>query len=119
MGHIELAVPVSHIWYFKSLPSRIGHLIDLSVRELEKILYYESFIVIDAGNTSYKTGDIISEEEFLELEEAGKEFEADMGAPAIKKLLEKLDLEHMAAELRWQERSPLRPIPLPWVVPSV
>jgi len=102
MGHIELAVPVSHIWYFKSLPSRIGHLVDLSVRDLEKILYYESFIIIDPGNTSYKEGDIITEDEYMELEEAGKEFEADMGAPAIKKLLERLDLEHLAAELRWQ-----------------
>jgi len=102
MGHIELAVPVSHIWYFKSLPSRIGHLVDLSVRELEKVLYYESFLIIEPGNTSYKEGDIVSEDEFLELEEAGKEFEADMGAPAVKKLLEKMDLEQIAAELRWQ-----------------
>ncbi len=102
MGHIELAVPVSHIWYFKSLPSRIGHLLDLSVRELEKILYYESFIVIDPGNTSYKEGDIISEDEYLEMEEAGKEFEAAMGAPAVKKLLQRQDLETLAAELRWQ-----------------
>jgi DNA-directed RNA polymerase subunit beta' len=102
MGHIELAVSVSHIWYFKSLPSRIGHLVDLSVRDLEKILYYESFIIIEPGNTSYKEGDIISEDEYLELEEAGKDFEADMGAPAIKKLLEKLDLEDLAVRLRWQ-----------------
>jgi DNA-directed RNA polymerase subunit beta' len=102
MGNIELAVPVSHIWYFKSLPSRIGQLVDLSVRELEKILYYESFIVTDPGNTSYKEGDIISEEEYMELEEAGKEFEASMGAPAIRKLLEKLDLENLAITLRWQ-----------------
>jgi DNA-directed RNA polymerase subunit beta' len=100
MGHIELAVPVSHIWYFKSLPSRIGYLLDTSVRELEKILYYETYVVIDPGNTSYKVGDIISEEEFLELEEAGKEFHADMGAPAIKKLLELIDLEDMAIDLR-------------------
>ncbi|MEE9441258.1 MAG: DNA-directed RNA polymerase subunit beta' [candidate division Zixibacteria bacterium] len=102
MGHIELAVPVSHIWYFKSLPSRIGHLIDLSVRELEKILYYESYIIIDPGNTPYKEGDIIPEEEYFELEEAGKEFEADMGAPAVIKLLEKIDLEDLAVTLRVQ-----------------
>jgi len=102
MGHIELAVPVSHIWYFKSLPSRIGHLLDLSVRDLEKVLYYESYVMIDAGNTSYKSGDLISEDEFMELEEAGKEFEAAMGAPAVKRLLEQMDLEKIAIELRTQ-----------------
>jgi DNA-directed RNA polymerase subunit beta' len=100
MGHIELAVPVSHIWYFKSLPSRIGHLLDLSARDLEKVLYYESFIMIDPGNTSYKKGDLISEDEFLELEEAGKEFDADMGAPAVRRHLEQIDLEELAIELR-------------------
>ncbi len=100
MGHIELAVPVSHIWYFKSLPSRIGNLIGLSARNLEKILYYESYIIIDPGNTAYKEGDIISEEEYLDLEEAGKEFEGGMGAPAIKKILEKLDLEELSIQLR-------------------
>jgi len=100
MGHIELAVPVSHIWYFKSLPSRIGYLLDLSVRDLEKVLYYESYIIIEPGNTSFKVGDIISEEEYLELEEAGKEFKADMGAPAVKQLLEQLDLEELAIQLR-------------------
>jgi len=100
MGHIELAVPVSHIWYFKSLPSRIGHLVDLSVRHLEKVLYYESYIMIDPGNTSYKRGDLITEDEFLELEEAGKEFEADMGAPGVRRLMEQMDLEELAIELR-------------------
>ncbi|MDD4051483.1 MAG: DNA-directed RNA polymerase subunit beta' [candidate division Zixibacteria bacterium] len=100
MGHIELAVPVSHIWYFKSLPSRIGYLLDLSVRDLEKVLYYESYIIIDPGNTSFKVGDIITEEEYLELEEAGKEFKGDMGAPAVKQLLEQLDLEELAIQLR-------------------
>jgi DNA-directed RNA polymerase subunit beta' len=102
MGHIELAVPVSHIWYFKSLPSRIGNLIGLSARDLEKILYYESYIIIDPGNTAYKEGDIISEEEYLDLGEAGKEFEADMGAPAVKKILERLDLEELSIQLRTQ-----------------
>ncbi len=82
MGHIELAVPVSHIWYFKSLPSRIGHMLDLSIRELEKILYYEAYIMVDPGNTSFEQGDVVTEEEFLELEEAGKKFDARMGADA-------------------------------------
>ncbi len=64
MGHIELAVPVTHIWFVKSLPSRIGYLLDLSVRELEKIIYYEAYIIIDPGNTSYQERDIITEEEY-------------------------------------------------------
>ena len=102
MGHIDLAVPVSHIWYFKSLPSRIGNLLDLSVRELEKILYYESYIIIDPGNTPYGQGDIISEDEYNELEEAGKEFVAEMGAPAVMKLLATQDLDEQAVTLRAQ-----------------
>ena len=102
MGHIELAVPVSHIWYFKSLPSRIGHLLDVSVRTLEKILYYENYIVIDPGNTSYQKGDVITEEEFLELEEAGKTFEAQMGAEAVRRLLADIDIDEMAVTLRAQ-----------------
>jgi len=100
MGHIELAVPVSHIWYFKSLPSRIGNLLDLSVRDLEKVLYYESYIIIDPGNTSFSKGDMITEDEYLDLEEAGKEFKADMGAPAVKQLLSEMDLEELAIQLR-------------------
>ncbi|UCD95697.1 MAG: DNA-directed RNA polymerase subunit beta' [Candidatus Zixiibacteriota bacterium] len=102
MGHIELAVPVSHIWFVKSLPSRIGYLLDLSVRELEKIIYYEAYIIIDPGNTSYQERDIISEEEYLELEESGKEFKAGMGADAIRDHLAKIDIEELAISLRAQ-----------------
>jgi len=102
MGHIDLAVPVSHIWYFKSLPSRIGYLLDLSVRDLERILYYENYVMIDPGNTSYKEKDIITEEEYIELESAQKEFEAGMGAEAIRKLLEKVDIEELSIQLRAQ-----------------
>lgn len=102
MGHIELAVPVSHIWFFKSIPSRIGYLLDLSIRELEKILYYESYIVIDPGNTSLKYKDIISEEEHSEVEESGKEFVARMGAEAILELLRQLDPEELSISLRAQ-----------------
>jgi len=104
MGHIELAVPVSHIWYFKSLPSRIGNLLDLSIRNLEKILYYESYLMIDPGNSSYMVGDMLSEEEFNDLEEAGKTFEAEMGAEAARKLLKKLDIDEMAVTLRAQAK---------------
>ncbi len=102
MGHIELAVPVTHIWYVKSLPSRIGNLLDLSVRDLEKIIYYEAYIMIDPGNTSYQKGDILSEEEFIELEEGGKEFDARMGADAVRELLTKIDADELAVSLRAQ-----------------
>jgi len=102
MGHIELAVPVSHIWYFKSLPSRIGHMLDHSVRELEKILYYEVYIMVDPGNTSYDKGDVITEEEYSELEEAGKKFDARMGAEAVRDLLKEIDIDDTVANLRAQ-----------------
>jgi len=102
MGHIELAVPVTHIWFVKSLPSRIGYLLDLSVRELEKILYYESYIIIDPGNTSYQERDILTEEEYLELDESGKKFDARMGADAVRELLARIDIEQVAIDLRAQ-----------------
>jgi DNA-directed RNA polymerase subunit beta' len=102
MGHIELAVPVTHIWFHRSIPSRIGYLLDLSIRELEKILYYESYIVIDPGNTSLKYKDIITEEEYNELEEAGKQFVAKMGAEAIQEILRQVDVEELSISLRAQ-----------------
>ena len=102
MGHIELAVPVSHIWYFKSLPSRIGNMLDLSIRELERILYYENYAMIDPGNSSYQKGDVLTEEEYNELEEAGKQFDARMGAEAIFQLLRDIDIDEMVATLRAQ-----------------
>jgi len=104
MGHIQLAVPVSHIWYFKSLPSRIGHLVNLSIRELERVLYYENYLVIDPGNSSYEEGDVLTEEEFVELEEAGKSFDARMGAEAVREILAKKDIDEMAVELRAQAK---------------
>ncbi len=104
MGHIELAVPVSHIWYFKSLPSRIGHLLDLTIRQLEKILYYEAYLMIDPGNSSYEVGDVLTEEEYTELEEAGKTFDARMGAEGVRELLKKIDIEEMAVTLRAQAK---------------
>lgn len=102
MGHIELAVPVSHIWFVRSIPTRIGYLLDLSIRDLERILYYESHVVIDPGNTSLKYRDIISEEEYTELEEAGKQFVAKMGATAIQELLRQVDVEELSISLRAQ-----------------
>ncbi len=101
MGHIELAVPVSHIWYFKGVPSRIGYILDMSVRDLERILYYESYVVIDPGDTPLKEKQLITEDEFLELqEEYGDAFVAEMGAGAVKRLLGSIDVEELSAELR-------------------
>jgi DNA-directed RNA polymerase subunit beta' len=102
MGHIDLAVPVTHIWFSHSLPSRIGYLLDLSLRSLERIIYYQSYIVIDPGNTSLKSMDIISEDEYYDLEESGKEFVAKMGAEAIRDLLRGLDIDELAVSLRAQ-----------------
>ncbi|MCI0597150.1 MAG: DNA-directed RNA polymerase subunit beta' [candidate division Zixibacteria bacterium] len=100
MGHIELAVPVSHIWYFKSIPSRIGYLLDLSIRDLERILYYESYVMIDPGNSGFKSLDLVSEEEHQKLLADGKEFTAKMGATAIKELLGQMDIEEVSLDLR-------------------
>jgi DNA-directed RNA polymerase subunit beta' len=102
MGHIDLAVPVTHIWFSHSLPSRIGYLLDLTVRELERIIYYQSYIVVDPGNTPLKKMEIISEDQYYELEEAGKQFIAKMGAEAIRDLLRGLDIEELAVSLRAQ-----------------
>jgi len=102
MGHIDLAVPVTHIWFSHSLPSRIGYLLDLTVRELERIIYYQSYIVVDPGNTSLKKMEIISEDQHFELEEGGKQFVAKMGAEAIRDLLRGLDIEELAVSLRAQ-----------------
>jgi DNA-directed RNA polymerase subunit beta' len=101
MGHIELAAPVSHIWYYRSVPSRMGLLLDLQVAALRSILYYEKYIVIDAGDTDLKKNQLLTEEEFHEAQERyGGSFTAGMGAEAIKTLLENLNLDELAAELR-------------------
>ena len=100
LGHIELAVQVSHIWYFKSLPSRIGALLDISMRNLERILYYESYVVIDPRGAPVEKLQLLTEEELFEVEEAGGDPDVDMGAPAVKRLLEHIDIEELSAELR-------------------
>ena len=102
MGHIQLASPVSHVWFFKGLPSRIGHLLDLSLRDLERILYFESYVVIDPGDTELKESELVSEERFRELrgEYGDDAFEARMGAEAIKELLSRLELDELSEELR-------------------
>ena len=102
MGHIELASPASHVWFFKGLPSRIGHLLDLSLRNLERILYFESYVVIDPGDANLEENELVSEERFRELrEEYGPDgFDARMGAEAIKELLARIDIDELAEELR-------------------
>ncbi len=101
LGHIELACPVSHVWFFKGLPSRIGHLLDMTLRELEKILYFEAHVVIDPVETPLHKQELLSEEKYRRcLEEYGDKFVVGMGAEAIKDLLKKLDLETLAVELR-------------------
>ena len=104
LGHIDLAVPVSHIWYFKSLPSRIGALLDISMRNLERILYYESYVVIDERDAEVERLQLLTEEELFEVLEAGGDPDVEMGAPAVKRLLEQIDIEELSAELRTQVR---------------
>src|SRR6266536_2691638 len=106
LGHIELAVPVSHIWFFKGVPSRIGHLLDMSIRDLERILYYESFVVIDPGKTGFKRREIISEDQYNEVmdEQPDNGLRAKMGAEGIRDLLAELDLEELSTELRAQAK---------------
>ncbi|HAN44693.1 MAG TPA: DNA-directed RNA polymerase subunit beta' [Ruminococcaceae bacterium] len=101
MGHIELAAPVSHIWYFKGTSSRMGLLLDMSPRLLEKILYFASYVVIDPGKTNLKKYSLLSEKEYRDLREAYEdEFVAGMGAEAVKKLLQDLDLDEISAKLK-------------------
>lgn len=101
MGHIELASPTAHIWFLKSLPSRIGLLLDMSLRDIERVLYFESYVVIESGMTSLECRQILTEEEYLDaLEEFGDEFEANMGAEAIQILLKNIDLKNECEYLR-------------------
>ncbi|APZ44091.1 DNA-directed RNA polymerase subunit beta' [Acidihalobacter ferrooxydans] len=105
MGHIELASPVAHIWFLKSLPSRIGLLLDMTLRDIERILYFEAFVVIDPGMTTLERAQLLSDEGYLEaIEEHGDEFDARMGAEAVLELLKSIDLKGEAVRLR-QEMS--------------
>ena len=100
MGHIELAAPVSHIWYFKGIPSRIGLMLDISPRLLEKVLYFASYIVTDPGLTPLEKKQLLTEKEYREMRERyGDEFEAAMGAEAVQDLLKEIDLDQLSAEL--------------------
>ncbi|MCG3169242.1 MAG: DNA-directed RNA polymerase subunit beta' [Pseudomonadales bacterium] len=101
MGHIELASPVAHIWFLKSLPSRIGLLLDMTLRDIERVLYFESYLVIDAGMTTLERGQLLSDEQYYQaLEEHGDEFTAKMGAEAIQQYIADIGLEEEIARLR-------------------
>jgi DNA-directed RNA polymerase subunit beta' len=102
MGHITLATPVAHIWFLKSLPSRIGNVLDLTLKELEKVLYFESWIVLNPKNTPLKKKDLLSDEEYIDLrDQYGPDaFEAGIGAEAVRGLLEEVDLVKLDDELR-------------------
>ena len=101
LGHIELASPCSHVWFFKGLPSRIGHLLDMSLRELERVLYFEAYVTIDSGEAPLKERELLTEEKFRQLQQEypGK-FVAMMGAEAIKELLKRVDIDELSKELR-------------------
>ena len=101
MGHIELATPVSHIWYFKGIPSRMGLILDITPRILEKVLYFGSYIVIDPGDTPLERGQTLTEREYRDMREKYEnDFDAGMGAEAIKKLLQQIDCEKLSEELK-------------------
>ncbi len=101
MGHIELASPVAHIWFLKSLPSRIGLLLDMTLRDIERVLYFEAFVVVDPGMTELERGQLLNDEAYLDaMEQYGDEFDARMGAEAIRDLLRQVDLEDEIKNLR-------------------
>jgi DNA-directed RNA polymerase subunit beta' len=105
MGHIELAVPVAHIWFFKTLPSPMGNLLDVTLRDLEKVIYYSNYIVIEPGEQEVSTNQLLDEEEYLALRTKAKEendigFIADIGAPAVRELLRRLDVDTLGDTLR-------------------
>src|SRR4029434_10495114 len=102
MGHIDLATPVAHIWFLKSLPSRIGTLLDMTLKELEKVLYFESYVVVEPGTTPLTERELLSEGKYRKAyEEYGPDaFKAGMGAEAIRELLSRLDIDKLFVDLR-------------------
>src|SRR6187455_1005165 len=106
LGHIRLATPVSHVWFFKGLPSRIGHLLDISLRDLERVLYFEAYVVVDPGETELKQNGLLNEEQYRKArEEHQHRFKAQMGAEAIKELLKRVNIERLAVEMREKMRT--------------
>src|SRR6266566_2167523 len=105
MGHIELAVPVAHIWFFKTLPSPMGNLLDMTLRDLERVIYYTNYVVIEPGEQEVQERELLDEDRFLELRakakaEGDNAFLADIGAPAVRELLKRLNVDKLADELR-------------------
>ena len=101
MGHIQLASPVSHVWFFKGVPSRIGYLLDIPLKDLERVLYFEAYTVTESGGTTLKEGEILNEDKYREYRtQFGEGFKAQMGAEAIKELLKQVDIEALTIELR-------------------
>jgi DNA-directed RNA polymerase subunit beta' len=110
MGHIELAVPVAHIWFFKTLPSPMGNLLNITLRDLERVIYYSSYIVIEPGDQDVEANQLLDEDEYLQLrakarEEGDTAFKADIGAPAIRELLNRIEVKKLGEELRRQVAS--------------
>ena len=98
MGHIELAAPVVHIWFFKAMPSRLGTLLGMKTSALERVVYYQDYVVIDAGDTPLKDGQLLTEDQFRECRgKYGDKFDAGMGAESIRKMIRRLDLAAFAA----------------------
>jgi DNA-directed RNA polymerase subunit beta' len=107
MGHIELSVPVAHIWFFKTLPSPMGNLLDLTLRDLEKVIYYSNYVVIEPGNQEVRPNELLDEDRFIELrikarDEGDTAFMADIGAPAVREMLKRIDVDKLAEQLRKQ-----------------
>ncbi|MGH7808085.1 MAG: DNA-directed RNA polymerase subunit beta', partial [Thermodesulfobacteriota bacterium] len=111
MGHIELSSPVAHIWFLRSIPSRIGMLLDMTLKDLEKVLYYEAYVVLDPGGAQLKFGEVLSEDRYRKaLEEYGPTFKIGMGAETIREMLKKIDLVELSEQLRLEMRNVSSPI---------
>src|SRR6185503_16605908 len=105
MGHIDLAVPVAHIWFFKTLPSPMGNLLYLTLRDLEKVIYYSNYVIIEPGQQEVRANQLVDEDEYLDLKAKAKDsgdtaFMADIGAPAVRELLRRIDIDELAKSLR-------------------
>src|SRR6266850_3659480 len=103
MGHIELAVPVAHIWFFKTLPSPMGNLLDMTLRDLERVIYYTNYVVIEPGEQELQERELLDEDRYLEIRakaraEGDPAFKADIGAPAIRLLLERINVDKLSDE---------------------
>ena len=106
LGHIDLATPVAHIWFFKNLPCYIGLLLDISSKEVERVIYYEAYVVVDPGSTDLEIGQVLTEEEYRKYSAETKKFEVGMGAETLKRILSTLDMEALRNKLRGKSRTP-------------